>query len=92
MSAMGEERILSDDLPLEALMSGRSDLMNTIHQKTKKLATAKLPVLIQDYSRTGKEVIARLMHRSSPGGPVLIVREFKWGCEVPRGTRGETAE
>ncbi len=62
-------------LPPEAVIFGRSAVMQAVRQKVEKVAGANIPVLIQGESGTGKEVLARLIHSRSPwsSGPFVKV-------------------
>ena len=64
-----------DNLPPESVIFGRSEAMRQVQQKVKKLSSANIPVLIQGENGTGKEIIARLIHRLSPwqSGPFVKV-------------------
>ncbi len=62
-------------MPPDEVIFGRSALMQSVRYKIEKLASAKIPVLIQGESGTGKEIIARLIHQRSPWaiGPMVKV-------------------
>jgi two-component system response regulator AtoC len=62
-------------LPPEAIIFGRSPGMEAVRQKVEKIAAANVPVLLQGESGTGKDIIARLIHRLSPwsAGPWVKV-------------------
>jgi len=50
----------------EAVIFGRTEVMQAVRQRLTKLADANVPVLIQGESGTGKDIIARMIHASSP--------------------------
>ncbi|HLH08328.1 MAG TPA: sigma-54 dependent transcriptional regulator [Terriglobales bacterium] len=62
-------------MPPEAVIFGRSHRMIAIRTRIEKIAAANVPVLIQGESGTGKDIIARLIHRLSPweSGPFVKV-------------------
>jgi len=65
----------SDQLPPEEMIFGQSPQMRVIRAKMEKVATASVPVLIHGASGTGKETIAKLIHRWSDrrDGPFVKV-------------------
>src|ERR1700720_3103079 len=54
------------EMPPEAVVFGRTDLMQAVRDRLTKLAGANVPVLIQGESGTGKDIIARMIHACSP--------------------------
>src|ERR1700726_1752449 len=50
----------------EAIIFGRTEVMQAVRQRLSKLAGANVPVLIQGESGTGKDIIARMIHANSP--------------------------
>ncbi len=54
------------EFPPEAIIFGRTEVMQAVRQRLTKLAGANVPVLIQGESGTGKDIIARMIHASSP--------------------------
>jgi len=54
------------EFPPEAVIFGRTEVMQAVRQRLTKLAGANVPVLIQGESGTGKDIIARMIHASSP--------------------------
>ncbi|HWR17326.1 MAG TPA: sigma-54 dependent transcriptional regulator [Terriglobales bacterium] len=66
---------LSNPLPPDAVVFGRSHRMHAVRNRLEKIATANVPVLIQGESGTGKDIIARLIHKLSPwqSGPFVKV-------------------
>src|SRR6266852_5282594 len=56
------------DLPPEEVIFGTSAVMGAIRHKVERAANANIPVLLQGQSGTGKEILARLIHRRSPWG------------------------
>lgn len=65
----------ADSLPPEPVIFGRSEAMQAVADKVRKVAASNLPVLLQGESGTGKDIIARLLHQWSPwhGGPLVKV-------------------
>jgi two-component system, NtrC family, response regulator AtoC len=63
------------EIPPEAIVFGRSDVMRSLHERMDKVASANVPVLIQGESGTGKDIIARMIHGLSPWktGPYVKV-------------------
>src|SRR3982075_4060268 len=63
------------EFPPEAIIFGRTEVMQAVRQRLTKLAGANVPVLIQGESGTGKDIIARMIHASSPwsNGPLVKV-------------------
>jgi two-component system response regulator AtoC len=63
------------DLPPESAIFGSSEAMKKVQRDLSMIASADVPVLIQGPSGTGKEIIAKLIHRASAWskGPYLKV-------------------
>src|ERR1700719_4337635 len=63
------------EMPPEAVVLDRTDLMQAVRDRLTKLAGANVPVLIQGESGTGKDIIARMIHGLSPwkSGPFVKV-------------------
>src|ERR1700688_229300 len=63
------------EFPPEAVTFGHSEVMQSLHNRLDKVASANVPVLIQGESGTGKDMIARMIHASSPwrSGPWVKV-------------------
>src|SRR5262245_7488163 len=63
------------DLPPESVIFGSSEAMKKVRRDLAMIASADVPVLIQGPSGTGKEIIAKIIHRSSAfaKGPYLKV-------------------
>ncbi len=62
-------------LPPEWIVFGRSEAMRSVRANLERIACARVTVLIQGESGTGKGVIAQLIHENSPwaNGPFLRV-------------------
>ncbi|HEV2386263.1 MAG TPA: sigma-54 dependent transcriptional regulator [Candidatus Acidoferrales bacterium] len=71
------------DLPPEELIFGASRAMQAVRREVEHAAMANVPVLIDGQSGTGKEVVAKLIHRHSPGGQRAFV---KVNCPAIPGT------
>src|SRR3981189_3601759 len=54
------------EFPPEAVVFGKSEVMQALRERMDKVASANVPVLIQGESGTGKDIIARMIHASSP--------------------------
>src|ERR1700685_2835203 len=54
------------EMPPDAVVFGRSEVMQAVRERLTKLAGANVPVLIQGESGTGKDIIARMIHAASP--------------------------
>ena len=65
----------SGEFPPEAVIFGRSEVMQSLRDRMDKVASANVPVLIQGESGTGKDIIARMIHGLSPWrtGPFVKV-------------------
>ena len=63
------------EIPPEAVVFGRSEIMQSLRERLDKVASANVPVLIQGESGTGKDIIARMIHGLSPwrSGPFVKV-------------------
>src|ERR1700688_1339624 len=63
------------EFPPEAVTFGHSEVMQSLHNRLDKVASANVPVLIQGESGTGKDIIARMIHNLSPwrNGPFVKV-------------------
>ena len=71
------------DLPPQEVIFGSSPAMAAVRQHAEKAANANVPVLLQGASGTGKEVLAKLIHRQSPWGHGPFV---KVNCPAIPGT------
>ncbi len=62
-------------MPPESAVFGSSEAMGKVRRDLAMIASADVPVLIHGPSGTGKEIIAKMIHRSSPyaRGPYLKV-------------------
>src|SRR3954447_26083803 len=62
-------------VPPDAVVFGRSHRMLAVRQRLEKIAAANVPVLIQGERGTGKDIIARMIHKLSPwqSGPYVKV-------------------
>src|ERR1700689_2688146 len=54
------------ETPPEAVVFGGTEAMRALRERLAKIAGANVPVLIQGESGTGKDIIARMIHASSP--------------------------
>jgi two-component system, NtrC family, response regulator AtoC len=63
------------EIPPDAVVFGKSSVMQAVREKLDKVASANVPVLIQGESGTGKDIIARMIHGFSPwkSGPYVKV-------------------
>jgi two-component system, NtrC family, response regulator AtoC len=63
------------EFPPEAIVFGKSDVMQALRDRMDKVASANVPVLIEGESGTGKDIIARMIHGVSPWrtGPFVKV-------------------
>jgi two-component system, NtrC family, response regulator AtoC len=63
------------EMPPDAIVFGRTEVMQAVRDRLTKLASANVPVLIQGESGTGKDIIARMIHAASPwrSGPWVKV-------------------
>lgn len=74
-SALKPELDVTNDLPPNAVVFGRSEAMREVRRRVERLASANIPVLLQGESGTGKEILAKLFHQHSPwhNGPFVKV-------------------
>lgn len=72
MKQTGEQNF---ELPPEQVVFGNSEAMKKVQRDLAMIASADVPVLIHGPSGTGKEIIAKMVHRSSPfsKGPFIKV-------------------
>jgi two-component system response regulator AtoC len=54
------------EMPPESVVFGGTEAMQVLRERLAKIAGANVPVLIQGESGTGKDIIARMIHASSP--------------------------
>ena len=62
------------NLPPDAIIFGRSTLMQAIQQKIEKVAASGIPILIQGSNGTGKDLLARYIHNISPSRQSAFVK------------------
>src|SRR6202047_4458018 len=63
------------EMPPDSVIFGGTEAMRALRERLAKIAGANVPVLIQGESGTGKDIIARMIHASSPwkSGPWVKV-------------------
>jgi two-component system, NtrC family, response regulator AtoC len=71
------------ELPPEEVIFGRSQIMDLLRKRVKKVAPANVPVLIQGEGGTGKELLALWIHEQSAFGSGEFV---KVSCAAIPGT------
>src|ERR1700690_4151620 len=54
------------EMPPESVVFGSTESMRALRERLAKIAGANVPVLIHGESGTGKDIIARMIHSSSP--------------------------
>src|SRR6201998_4331981 len=54
------------EMPPDSVVFGSTDSMQALRERLAKIAGANVPVLIHGESGTGKDIIARMIHASSP--------------------------
>ncbi|MFZ0760899.1 MAG: sigma-54 dependent transcriptional regulator [Candidatus Sulfotelmatobacter sp.] len=54
------------EMPHESVVFGGTEAMRSLRERLAKIAGANVPVLIQGESGTGKDIIARMIHATSP--------------------------
>ncbi len=83
-SAMTSRFTVSEAIPPETVIFGRSDAMRAVRATLHKGASANVPMLLHGEGGTGKDVLARFVHEVSPwsGGPFV-----KISCPTVRGSR-----
>ena len=54
------------EMPPENIVFGGLEEMRALRERLAKIAGANVPVLIQGESGTGKDIIARMIHATSP--------------------------
>ena len=57
---------LTDQSPPKAIVFGRTAQMQALHSRIEKAASLEMPVLLEGENGTGKDLIARMLHRQSP--------------------------
>lgn len=77
----------SEALPPESVIFGRSDVMRAVRATLQKGASANVPVLLQGENGTGKDILARFIHKISPWGAGPFV---KVSCPTLRGAAQES--
>ena len=50
------------EMPPEAVVFGKSEVMQALRERMDKVASANVPVLIEGESGTAKDIIARMIH------------------------------
>lgn len=67
--------VTPEAMPPESVVFGRSDVMRAVRSTLQKGASANVPVLLHGESGSGKDVLARFIHDSSPwrSGPFVKV-------------------
>jgi len=68
-----ENRLLRGEISLEHNIVGRSPRMQAVYDLIRKVAPLNSTVLIQGETGTGKELVARAIHRNSPRSARLFV-------------------
>jgi transcriptional regulator with GAF, ATPase, and Fis domain len=68
-----ENRLLRGEINLEHNIVGRSPRMQAVYELIRKVAPLNSTVLIQGETGTGKELVARAIHRNSPRSARLFV-------------------
>lgn len=61
-------------LPPEELIFGVSKAMDKVREAVERLSHARVPILIQGEGGTGKEVVARIIHRRYPGAETPFLK------------------
>src|SRR6516162_4445025 len=63
------------EMPPEPIVFGRTESMQAVRDRIEKIAAANVPVLIEGESGTGKDIVARMIHKFSPweSGPFVKV-------------------
>jgi DNA-binding NtrC family response regulator len=70
-------------LPPEDIIFGQTEAMRLVRSKLERVALTNIPVLIQGENGTGKEILARMIHSSSPWATGAFV---KIHCPTAPGT------
>jgi two-component system response regulator AtoC len=65
---------VAEDLPPEEVIFGSCHAMEQVHRSVERAASADIPWLLQGETGTGKEVLARLLHRRSRWGRGSFVK------------------
>src|SRR5664279_3991415 len=67
--------VKTSELLPEEIIFGRSQLMGELAERLRQVAASSVPVLLHGESGTGKDVLARLLHRWSQqsSGPFISV-------------------
>ena len=69
------EEIIEEQLPLHAEMLGQAPAMQDVFRAIGRLSQSQVTVLITGESGSGKELVARALHKHSPvsGGPFVAI-------------------
>jgi two-component system response regulator AtoC len=72
--------------PGETWLSGRSELIVRVWELASRAAAARVPVLLLGEIGTGKQALARLIHRQCPvaSQPFHLIRATDWGLDDQR--------
>src|SRR5258708_6619398 len=63
-----------NEIPTDAIVFGRSAQMEALRHRLDKIAGLDMPVLIEGESGTGKDIIARMLHRRSRWASDIFVK------------------
>jgi two-component system, NtrC family, response regulator AtoC len=76
-----------EPVPPDSIIFGKSAAMDLVRQRIEKVAGTNLPILISGESGTGKDILARLIHKLSPWSTGPFV---KINCPAIPGTLMES--
>ena len=61
-------------LPVDSIIFGRTAQMQALRTRMERAAALDMPVLLEGESGTGKDIIARILHRQSPWADGVFVK------------------
>ena len=71
---IGEQTMMAAEAPRKTYeLVGQSARLKQVMRLAQKLGRGHWPVLLLGETGTGKELVARTIHRSGPGGPFVVV-------------------
>jgi two-component system, NtrC family, response regulator AtoC len=63
-----------NNLPPDSIIFGRTAHMQALHARVQRAAASDMPILLEGESGTGKDIIARILHRQSPWATGVFVK------------------
>ena len=63
-----------DELPPDSIVFGRTAYMQALRDRIERAAASDMPILLEGESGTGKDILARILHRQSPWKSGVFVK------------------